>query len=143
MENASKALIIAGSILIALIVISLGVYIFSRFSGTEREKANMDEQERGIFNSEITQYIGNSVAGSQVRALATTVRSMNANSLKKNDTRKYVTMYYNDETNYIVRINNNKVETDIKKIETNKFYKVECEFGTDGFINKVKVTAPT
>ena len=31
MENASKALIIAGSILIAIIIISLGVLVFNKF----------------------------------------------------------------------------------------------------------------
>ena len=32
MENASKALIIAGSILIAIMIISLGIYIFKQYS---------------------------------------------------------------------------------------------------------------
>ena len=31
MENASKALIMAGSILIAILIISLGIVIFNRF----------------------------------------------------------------------------------------------------------------
>ena len=53
MENASKALIIAGSILVAILIVSLGVMVFNRFSGTAKEMANMNEQEISAFNSKI------------------------------------------------------------------------------------------
>ena len=34
MENASKALIMAGGMLIGIIILSIGVYLFSVFGGT-------------------------------------------------------------------------------------------------------------
>lgn len=52
MENASKALIMIGGILIALIVISVGVYIFNMFSkGTEPYNQKVLKQEIWAFNN--------------------------------------------------------------------------------------------
>ena len=45
MENASKALIIAGSILISILVISLGVMIFRNMSNTVEKNANLNKQQ--------------------------------------------------------------------------------------------------
>ena len=58
MENASKALIMAGAILIAILIISLGVYVFNNMSSTAKNSANMDKQEISNFNSKITPYLG-------------------------------------------------------------------------------------
>ena len=53
MENASKALIMAGAILIAIMIISLGILVFSRMSSSAKSAANMDEQEISNFNSNV------------------------------------------------------------------------------------------
>ena len=44
MENASKALIIAGAILLSILIISLGILIFSQAQDTINS-INMSEQE--------------------------------------------------------------------------------------------------
>lgn len=44
MENASKALIMAASVLIAIMVLSLGVYLFSIFGGTSQEITNVTQK---------------------------------------------------------------------------------------------------
>lgn len=57
MENASKALIIAGGILIALLIISLGVYLFrnaSSFSESYSERLAQDELNK--FNNKFLIY---------------------------------------------------------------------------------------
>ena len=60
MENASKALIIAGAILLSILIIGLGMMIFNQArdaisgSGLETEKAT-------TFNSKFLEYTGNSV----------------------------------------------------------------------------------
>ena len=69
MENASKALIIAGAILISIMIVSLGVLIFNKMGNSAKEAANMDEQEIANFNSKLTPYIGQNISGSQVNAL--------------------------------------------------------------------------
>lgn len=61
MENASKALIIAGEVLIALIVISIGVYIFTTYQeGTEPYMQAMNDNEIQAFNSKFLACIDNS-----------------------------------------------------------------------------------
>lgn len=59
MENASKALIMAGTILISIMVISLGVYIINMFgeytAEQEQERAN---QQIAEFNAQFLKYEG-------------------------------------------------------------------------------------
>ena len=45
MENASKALIIAGSILIAIMIISLGIYIFKQYIGLKNGMTSLLRNE--------------------------------------------------------------------------------------------------
>ena len=68
MENASKALIIAGAILLSILLISLGIMIFSNASGVIDSNA-MDEVAVNTFNQKFTQYAGTNVRGSNVNAL--------------------------------------------------------------------------
>ncbi len=57
MENASKALIMAGGILIALIVITIGVYLFASFGGTGKEiQQKIDSRILAEFNNNFLQY---------------------------------------------------------------------------------------
>ena len=52
MENASKALLIGGGVLIALLILSIGVYLFVEFRnlGTSYEK-NIETSEIQKFNT--------------------------------------------------------------------------------------------
>ncbi len=75
MENASKALIIAGAILISIVIISLGVMIVSNVMDTIRG-ANVSEQEREAYNQIFVSYEGTR-SGTQVRALCDKVLSHN------------------------------------------------------------------
>jgi len=76
MENASKALIIAGAILLSILIISLGIMIYNQASGVVNNNA-MSEVEIAQFNSKFTQYEGDSVKGSTVNALLQTVLANN------------------------------------------------------------------
>lgn len=59
MENASKALLMAASVLIGLLIISLAVYLFITF-GTQSAQMHrqIDENRLGEFNSQFTSYEG-------------------------------------------------------------------------------------
>ena len=76
MENASKALIIAGAILLAILIISLGILIYNQASSVVQDNA-MSTVEIQQFNQQFTQYEGTSVRGSTVRALYQAVLSNN------------------------------------------------------------------
>ena len=76
MENASKALIIAGAILLAILIISLGIMIYNQASGVVNNNA-MSEVEIATFNNKFEQYVGTKVRGANVNALLSAIRSNN------------------------------------------------------------------
>ena len=75
MENASKALIIAGAILLSILLISLGIMIFTQ-SQSAIQNSGMSQAEVSAFNSKFTKYDGNH-KGSEIRALVQEVLSNN------------------------------------------------------------------
>lgn len=85
MENASKALIIAGAILLSILIISLGILIFSQAQETINA-VNMSEQEVMAFNNKFTPYEGDSIRGSQVNALAQAVITNNQSAKDNGET---------------------------------------------------------
>ena len=76
MENASKALIIAGAILLAILIISLGIMIYNQASGVVNNNA-VGEVDISTFNNKFTQYEGDKVRGAQVNALLQQIQSNN------------------------------------------------------------------
>lgn len=59
MENASNALIMAASVLIGLVIISLAVYLFVSFGSTSAEIHKEKEQQTlNEFNAQFTSYEG-------------------------------------------------------------------------------------
>ena len=66
MENASKALIIAGAILLAILIISLGIMIYNQASGVVNNN-----------NQKFEQYTGTNVRGAQVNSLLSQIQTNN------------------------------------------------------------------
>ena len=89
MENASKALIIAGAILLAILIISLGIMIYNQASGVVNNNA-MSEVDISSFNQKFMQYTGTNVRGSQVNALLSQISSNNITY--QDDTSRQVTL---------------------------------------------------
>ena len=109
MENASKALIIAGAILLSILIISLGIMIFRQASGVISNNA-MDEVAVETFNEQFTQYEGKKVKGANVNALLQKIESNNlANS---EDTSKQIDLAFKGTT------------TSSEKAQTGKAYDV-------------------
>ena len=76
MENASKALIIAGAILLAILLISLAIVVYNQARGTI-DDANIDAEAVQTFNSKFDAYLGN-ISGTTANAL---VSLCNANGV--------------------------------------------------------------
>ena len=78
MENATKALLIAAAVLIAIIIISLGVYVVTlaqnQMKGAE---TGLNEVEIQSFNATYKSYEGTSVSGTKVKALVESVYNHN------------------------------------------------------------------
>jgi uncharacterized alpha/beta hydrolase family protein len=125
MENASKALILAGAILIAIIVISLGVVIFRNMSATVKNEANLDKEQITTFNSKILPYIGETISGSQVNALMQYIRTVNARA---------------DEVGATITVNNVSDSNNIPRFETGRFYSVKGDYDDRGLITTLTVT---
>lgn len=78
MENASKALLIAGAILICILLIAVGMYVYKSAQGTiTTAAAQMGQQEKEMYNATISKYIGDSKKGSDVKQLIDTIISNN------------------------------------------------------------------
>lgn len=136
MENASKALIMAGSILIAIMIISLGILIFNNFGNMAKERANMDKEEIQAFNSKITPYLGR-ISGSQVNALLQYCLSVNISAKQSEETYKYITVNYSADQNTQTLNENSKTYT---RVKGGSYYNVEVTEYKDGLIHKIEIT---
>lgn len=76
MENATKALLIAAAVLIAILLISLGVGVFSTAS-EQMGSADLSEYEIQRFNDKFRNYEGTSVTGAEVNSMIDTVFNHN------------------------------------------------------------------
>lgn len=84
MENASKALIMAGSILIAIMVISLLVIAYNNLTETMNAKNDEDAIEQVIeFNKQYDVYYRNNLYGSDILSLANKVADYNERQSKE------------------------------------------------------------
>ena len=75
MENASKALIIAGAILLAILLISLGIMIFNQAQDTV-DNSGMSQAEITAFNNKFLKYEGTQ-KGSVAKSLINEVLATN------------------------------------------------------------------
>lgn len=79
MENASKALIIAGAILISILIIGVGMFVYQSATGTiEGAVSQMSVTEKNMYNQQFEQYAGTKVNGSNVKALIQKIRDNNS-----------------------------------------------------------------
>ncbi len=77
MENATKALIIAAAILIAIVLISLGVFVLGQGTEMVKENSDMSPMQISAYNSKFESYLGEKVSGSKAKQLITTIEQHN------------------------------------------------------------------
>mgnify|MGYP004508913295 FL=1 len=138
MENASKALIIAGAILLAILIISLGIMIYQQASGVVNNNS-MTEVDVSTFNSKFEQYLGSNVRGAQVNALINTV---NTNNMSQDDASKKVKLHIingdNPEDQATAATNNTK------NYKTGSTYIVKVvKYTKGGLIEKISIEENT
>ena len=132
MENASKALIIAGAILLAILLISLGLIVFRNASGTINN-ANLNKEEIQAFNYQFEAYIGSNKSAAEIRSMFQTViasNGANADSKVAVEAAKDV-------------ITDKKIEgnpTTIPTITAANKYTVTPSYAASGLINKLTIT---
>lgn len=81
MENASKALIIAGAILISILLISVGVLIMNSMDPM-KDAAGQQSESMAIqtYNAQFTAFEGQGKSASEIRSLFSTMNASNASN---------------------------------------------------------------
>mgnify|MGYP004457397595 CR=1 FL=1 len=98
MENASKALIMAGGMLLAILIVSLLVYAWSLFSKYQSSQDDLtDIEDTAKFNEQFTNYQRNNVKGYDIISLANKVvdynyRKTNAENAKNDEKYSFITV---------------------------------------------------
>lgn len=124
MENASKALIIAGAILLSILIISLGIMVYQNAKNTVGN-ANLNKQEIETFNSQWETYIGENKTAAEVRSMVQAVIASNASETKSGQNR-------------IVNVNNSKPSTTATGLSNSKTYKIDVAYdGTSGLVTNI------
>ena len=142
MENATKALLIAAAVLVAILIISLGLVVYNMAAETI-ESVNFSGQEVTAFNDKFLQYQGTKVRGSEVNALVQTVLSSNMQSrsegLDPADGAKFVKITLPKPATSL-----KEADTSLKagcQVNTSKLYDVAITMNaTTGFVESIKVT---
>lgn len=88
MENATKALLIAASVLIAVLIISLGMYIYSKSNNADEASSTMSKMAVMTNNEQFTLYEGIQNGG-VVKKLLQTASQHNQSLYESDDTIEY------------------------------------------------------
>ena len=132
MENASKALIIAGGVLIALIIISMFIAMFNNISNIQKEQEDQIKVEQiTAFNAEFEAYNKKVMYGADVITLINKVAENN---------RKYS---MNNDYKITVNLDGTDVDSASHLIEEGKektvFTCVKTEYNNTGRICKIEI----
>lgn len=132
MENATKALLIAAAILIAIVLISIGVYVLS-IGQNAMSGADMTEQEIATFNAKFNSYEGTNVMGSKVNAL---IQAVATNNVTEGDNGKKINIKYKAADGSDV---NDAIQKADKKVNTGSAYKVKMIPNKTGIIYQIEI----
>ena len=110
---------------IGIAVISSGIMIVNNAKNTIAE-SQLSKVEIETFNNQFTAYSGSNKTSSEVRALYSMILSNN--SLEKSN-----------NTNRIVKINNQVPSSIPNDFEKNKTYSVIVEYDYNGYVNNIKI----
>jgi len=132
MENASKALVIAGAILVAILLISIGVLIINSTGDmTDQVGSTADTMAIETFNSQFTNYQGTAVSAAQVKSLVSKVNASNAtNDATSSSDEKYVQLVWSGG------LTTNKAAA----LKSTEKYKVVLDYATTGYVCKVTIS---
>ena len=137
MENATKALMIAGAVLIAILIIGVGMMIYNSAQGSiEGATSQVAQQELDIFNNGFVQYEGKR-SGSQVKALMSSViNNNNQNGESGNNVPEKI----------IEVISGGKTVTSVTDLTTirasivaGKQYSVAIGYNTQGYVHTITI----
>ncbi len=125
MENASKALIIAGAILLAILLISLGILIFNQAQDTVNN-GGMSQAEITAFNNKFLKYEGKQ-KGSVAKSLVNEIIASNADDAMP---QIKVKIGSGEATN----------PTTTSDIDTKKEYTISITSYSSGYVSEISIS---
>lgn len=148
MENASKALIIAGAILLSILLISLGIMVYNNAKGTITG-ANLNTEEAQAFNTKVSQYCGNRKSSTDMNSLIDAIAASNGAQSKVAQNNRHVISvevkgtkvedYYTGSSSVILSADKPTPATGTQypNFSAGATYSAKYETESDGYINKV------
>ena len=139
MENASKALIIAGAVLIGIVLISMGILFAANLRKTAKTYyTSMDASEAQKFNAEITKDFitegGETYITAQgIITLKNLVRTEKYSEIRIYDNSTDKVEAGNKSSNSLTEHGTDLVGNSLKK------YKINVEYSNSGLINKITI----
>lgn len=131
MENASKALIIAGAILLSILIIGLGMYIYQQ-ANNATSGTNLDPQKANAYNGEFLQYEGTK-SGTDVKALVSAIK--NHNRVNTDDPTQQITIKEGEAGNTTEEPGETEADTSFgSNIKSGYTYKVTFTYSKGGYI---------
>ena len=143
MENASKALLIAGAVLIVILLIGIGMLIYSKSTGiVDTAASTMNTQEVQMFNSQFTAYEGEQDVSS-VKSLIQAIIANNATH--EGDTNKVVKIILTNKGGVSGSTWSGSTPSEIsnyiiQKLNSGSTYKVTFEYESNGYVDEVNLT---
>ena len=152
MENVSKALLIAGAILVAVLIVGVGMYINNSATGsTQMALDTFSTQETEAFNNQLEPYLGEK-KGSDIDGLIgkliansatfknqlekipsfTIVSKVNAKGTKIENAERPATS--GETSTYVSQLSAIR-----NALEAKHNYKVEVAYDTTGYIGEIKL----
>ena len=140
MENATKALLIAAAVLIAILLISLGVGVFNTAS-EQMGNADLTEYEVQKFNDKFKNFEGTTVSGAEVNALLETVFNHN---MTQEDGNTRVAVKYSGTTGkpsgWVDAVTTAKPTASYKKVSTGAAFEVSLAYNTNsGLVTTITI----
>ena len=130
MENASKALIIAGAILLSIIIISLGIMVVNN-ARNQIGGQNLNKEQIQTFNAQWENYVGNTKTASEVRAMITSMIANNAAESQSGENR-WVSLT-NGKT-AVSKVATKQPTITVPSLSSAVTYTVVAGYGTNGLI---------
>lgn len=130
MENATKALLIAAAVLVAILIISLGLVVYNKAAETVNNSGDLSEYEIQQFNQKFQKYEGDNVSGTEVNAMLQTVFNHN---LAQADESTQLTVSVATQTSAIsgtVKLSKTQT-TSPEKVSTGKRYYVKAVYDSN------------
>ena len=137
MENATKALLIAGGVLIAIIILSMLLMMYNKISEIKNaQEEEKETQQLVAFNSQFEAYNKKLMYGTDVKTLI--------NKVLENNEKYPISIYINLESENVSDVKEVTQEDKKNGIfnsigDKNRYKCTNMEYGEDGRVNEIKI----